>query len=322
MRRKTTPSKRRSHVLEVRVSSPRILWFSFLRRFFRFAKFAVILAILAAAGWGVWQAVLHTFHKNPDFRLAMIDINENPIIDALEVAHISGINLSNRPTVFEINMHRVEEILNAHPGIESASVRRDLPDKLVIRVIPRAPKAWIDCPEAGLRAPRTEGGLLVDAKGFPFPCSAAMLEKSADLPVFRLSSTSEVKPIAGKTIAGAEIERCFRLQDAALRADASANRWIDSIRQANSWSMELVTRDGIRATFSFGGHDAQIARFRAALEHSAAKGVSLATINLIPRHNVPYTVRGDVSAPAPRPISTAAPETRSQKDIRALINRN
>lgn len=323
MRRKTSPSKRRrhNHILEVRVTSPRILWFSFLRFLFRIAKFAFLLALIAGIAWGGWLAIRKTFHKNPDFRLTFVDLNQNPVIDELQFTQIAGIDLSAQPTVFDVHPARVKAALLSQPGIETASVRRDLPNALVVRITPRTPQAWI-APENATETIRQSGGMLVDAKGFLFPCTEKQLETAQFLPVFHLSGKDQTN--GSRQITGAEIERCFRLLDSAARADAGAPRQIESIRQANAWSMELVTRDGITATFSFGGHDDQIARFRLAIEHAAAKGTSISTINLIPRHNVPFTTRNSPAAISP--VSMAAPnvpeEPRSTRDIRNLINRN
>lgn len=324
MKRKTTRSHRRKHmqVLEVRVTSPRILWFGFLRGCFRFSKIAIVVGILALAGFGIWRGVQQTFHKNPEFRLSMIDLNENPVLDGIEFAQVAGIDLTNPPVLFDVDVRRAREILASYPGIASASVERHLPGKLVVRVVPRVAKAWISWSAGGFPGePRTSAGYLIDSTGMPFPCPPTMLESAKELPVLKLAAAPETLAAPGTPVTGAEIERCFRLLDSAIRADADAPGRIDSIRQANAWSMELVTRDGVAATFSLGDHDQQIARFRAAQDHAGAKGMHLATINLIPKHNIPFTLRGD--APVAIPVSAAAPApSRRDRDVNSLLNRN
>ena len=54
----------RANVLEVRVMSPRIAWFSFLKLAGTLTKFACILAVLAGMSWGVWQGN-QDFYKKP-----------------------------------------------------------------------------------------------------------------------------------------------------------------------------------------------------------------------------------------------------------------
>ena len=90
MKRKT--ANRRLHhrnVLEVRVMSPRIAWFGLLRFFAVLAKLACLAAVLTGIGWGVWRGIHHAFYQNPDFRLRVIDLNPNPVIDepGLRVPH-------------------------------------------------------------------------------------------------------------------------------------------------------------------------------------------------------------------------------------------
>ncbi|MES2995195.1 MAG: FtsQ-type POTRA domain-containing protein [Verrucomicrobiota bacterium] len=312
----------RSKTLHLRVTSPRILWIGFLRGMLRLSKLAVLAALAVALGWGVLLGIRQALYKNPDFELVMIDLNENPVVDAIGFAKMTGINLADRPTIFEINVRRAEETLEKLPGVQSAEVTRDLPGTLVVRIVPRMPKAWLHWPAAGFETIRETGGFVIDAAGVPFPVSETMLGTTMDLPVVRLAAKPEKPRATGQVVTGAEIERCFRLLDSAVRADPVAATQIDSIRQANEWSLELLTRDGTAATFSFGDHDAQIARFRSARDHAAAKGLVIATINLIPKHNVPYTLRGD----APEPVSIVAPaeamDSRFDQDVRSLLNRN
>ena len=59
--------------------------------------------------------------------------------------------------------------LKALPGIEDARAERHLPGTLMVRVVPRTPRAWISCPEAGLSEVRRAGAMLVDRGGVAYP---------------------------------------------------------------------------------------------------------------------------------------------------------
>ena len=61
------------------------------------------------------------------------------------------------------------------------------------------------------------------------------------------------------------------------------------------------------ALFGLREHPAQIAKLRAALEHAGQKGYVIDTINLIPRFNVPITVRGDRPPPRAVPVLITPP---------------
>lgn len=326
-KRQTSKTHRRSRskVLEVRVMSPRIAWFSFLKVFGSIAKLACIAAVVTGLGWGVWQGVQRAFYKNPDFRLQVIDLNPNPAIDEVSLAEAAGLDLT--ASLFDIDVDDVTAKLKALPAIKEARAERHLPGKLVVRVVARTPRAWISCPEAGLTGIRRTGGMLVDHDGIAYPCPELQLEKAMNLPEIRLP-LSESNPIrAGARLGHEELAHCMILLDSACSADPEAIHWIDSVKQVNKWSLLVVTRQGTEATFAIGDHERQIARLRAAMEHASQKGYSIATINLIPKHNVPITLRDETAAtPRAIPVREAnAGEIRQERrarDLDTLLNSN
>ncbi len=328
MKRKTTKHRRpsRQSVLEVRVMSPRIAWFGFLKYTVKLAKLACVLAVLGGISWGVWRGIQHAFYQNPDFRLQVLDLNANPVIDELGVAAAAGIDLTANPNLFEIDVKEVCRKLKSLPEITDARVERHLPGTLVVRVIPRAPKAWVSCTAAGLTETRREGAMLVDHDGIAYPCPALQLREAHTLPLIELPANAENPIRPGAKIHQRELGRCFQLLDAAREADPESTQWIGSVKQANEWSMQLVTREGTTATFSLGEHERQMHSLRAALDHAGEKGYGIETINLIPKYNIPITVRDGGAPPKAILVSPTAPaggnDTRRARDLSNLLNRN
>lgn len=325
-KRQTSKTRRRSRskVLEVRVMSPRIAWFGFLRFAGGLFKVACVLAVIVGIGWGVWQGIQRAFYKNPDFQLQAIDLNQNPAIDEIGVAEAAEIDLT--ASLFDIDVDHVAAKLKALPSIQDARAERHLPGKLVVRVVARTPRAWITCPSAGLTGIRSAGAMLVDHEGIAYPCPELQLETALKLPQIELP-LSEGNPITpGKQLGHVELAHCLRLLDSACDADADAIHWIDSVKQVNDWSLLLVTRDGTQATFGLGDHERQIASLRAAMDHSSQQGYGIGTINLIPRHNIPITVRNEAAAPRAVPVAEPSVgeirEERRSRDLNTLLNRN
>jgi hypothetical protein len=314
----------RSKVLEVRVMSPRIAWLEFLRLTGGLMRYALILVAVGGIGWGIWQGIERAFYKNPDFQLKVIDLNANPVVDEAGLAQIIGI--SPPPSLFEIDLAGVTAKLMALPGIEQARAERHLPGTLMVRVVSRTPRAWISCPEAGLSEVRRAGAMLVDRSGIAYPCPELQLEEAKKLPMIQLPP-SEKNPIAaGQRLGHPELAHCFRLLDSASEADPESIHWIDSVKQVNAWSLLLVTREGISSTFGLGDHERQIQSLRLAMDHSSEKGYSIDTINLIPKHNIPITVRTEAAAPRAVPVAEPGPEEiradRRSRDMKTLLNRN
>jgi hypothetical protein len=314
----------RSQILEVRVMSPRIAWFGFLKFAGSLGKIACILAVIAGLGWGAWLGVKRAFYQNPDFSLRIIDLNPNPVIDELGLAEAAGIDLN--ANLFEIDVAKVTAKLQALPGISAAHVERHLPGKLVVRVTPRTPKAWISCADAGLSEARQVGSLLVDRQGIAYPCPERQLETAKNLPVIELPRSETCPIVAGEAVPHAELKHCFRLLDSASEADSEAVHWIESVKQVNEWSLLLVTRGGVSATFALGDHSRQISNLRAAMANSTEKGYAINTINLIPKHNVPITLRSETAAPRAVPVTPPSAgknrEDRRSRDLNTLLNRN
>lgn len=328
MRRKTTQNRRHSHqsVLQVRVMSPRIAWFGFLKFTGSLVKFACVLAVLAGIGWGAWRGIQHTFYQNPDFRLQVIDLNANPVIDEIGLTQVAGIDLAASPSLFDIDVNEASRKLSELPAIIEARVERHLPGTLVVRVTTREPKAWISCPNAGLTEVRRVGAMLVDVKGIAYPCPESQAELATELPVIELPASSDHPLQAGSKIQHPQLQACFKLLDSACQADPEAPRWIDAIRPVNDWSLLLITRQGTMATFGLGDHSRQIENLRAALDHAGEKGYVIDTINLIPKHNIPITVRDSDTPLKAIPVSSTAPtdsaETRRARDPGNPLNHN
>jgi len=327
MRRKTTKHHRKSResVLRVRVYTKRTIWFGFLKFTKNLVKLACVLGLIAAAGWGVWRGIEHAFFKNPDFRLKVINLNANPVIDELGIAAAAGIDLTKTPNLFEIDIREITRKLRALPEITDASVERHPPSTLFVRVIPRAPVAWIRCPEEGLTEVRQTGAMLVDGKGIAYPCPPRLTESAAALPVIELTRSMEHPVQPGQKIWHNDLEHCFLLLDAAREADQESLRWIDTIHQVNAWSLLVKTRQGTEAIFGLGDHARQIESFRAALDHAAEKGYTLDTINLIPKYNIPITTR-DATPPKATPVPLenlpSGSGNRRSRDLDKILNRN
>ncbi|MGA0845642.1 MAG: cell division protein FtsQ/DivIB [Luteolibacter sp.] len=302
MRTKSNKRRHQQNVLEVRVMTPRIAWIGLMRILGSASKWLLLLSLIAGIGWGIWRGIQYAFYHNPDFDLKVIDLNPNPVMDETDLVDLLKIDLMASPSLFEVDTTQARELLSSHPAITSAAIERHLPGTLMVRLKTRTPAAWLSSNE-NPSEPRRVDGLLVDGNGVAYPCPEKQLEHAMKLPVIQLD---EAIPKIGDRVESHTLEMAMRLIEAARSLDADADRSIESIRRVNEWSLELTTRDGTRATFGLREHARQIRNLRDALDHAALKGYQIDTINLIPKHNIPITLRGD-SHP-PRAVIIAEPE--------------
>lgn len=325
-KRRTSNSRQRSRMkrLEVRVMSPRIAWFGFLRMCGRVVKYAVIIALLCTAIWGVKLGIQRAFLHNPEFQLRLVQLNQNEAMDEADVVKTASIDL--RANLFDLNIDVIHDRLAARPEVESVLVERRLPSTLSLQMKARTPRAWIAPAGSDTTAVRHPGGLLVDPLGFVYPCPVLQWQSARDLPVILVPATGAGKSLTIGCIAThPELQRSFRLLSVAMDSDPDASRWIDHIEQANLWSMQLVTRSGTVATIGFSDQERQIKDLATALDHAGHQGYGIATINLIPERNIPITTRDEVAPPRaiplPEPTHQEIREERRSKDLKALLNR-
>lgn len=316
-----------SSILEVRVSSPRLVWLGFCGILARAIKLGFLLAVIAALGWAGHQGYKRVVLDNPDFQLRVIDLNDNPVIDERGLVELTGLDLTSNIT--RVDSAGMTETLLDQPAITDARIERHMPDTLVVRVTTREPRAWIAMPGGGLPAERAVGGLLIDADFVPYPCPELQLEEALALPIILLNEESgqPIKP--GRPLRHETLRQCARLLDNAVEHTPELVATLDTLDQPNPWSVRAVTRDGTEAVFGLRDHPRQLVRLRAALAHAGRNSRELATINLIPRENIPITLKSD-SAPPPRAIPVEEPpvsaadvrQDRRAADLDSLLNRH
>ncbi len=331
MRQRTSKTRRHRHhvkVLKSEVMSPRIAWFNFLDFLRSLTKFAFIIGLLLAAAYGIRAAIEHTFHRNPDFQLKAINLNTNDVLDEAALVELLEIDLA--ANIFDFDVDALEAKLLEQPAISSARVERNLPGTLDFRIKTRTPAAWIACPEEDFPAARNTGSLLVDQEGFTYRCPPGQTEVSQELPILMLSKDGDHPIRPGKPLEHPQYRETLRLLKSVVSECPDELPMVDSISQANAWSLKLITRGGTVATFGLGDHARQLEYLARALEHARRKGYEIGTINLIPKRNVPITVSSEAAPPRAIPVDLEALEAleetpaRSNQadDLRTLLNRN
>ncbi len=327
MRQRTSQTRRHRHhvkVLKAEVMSPRIAWINFLDALRALTKIAVVIGLLLAAAYGIRAAIEHTFHRNPDFQLKAINLSPNDVIDEAELVELLEIDLA--ANIFDIDVDAFEAKLMSQPAIASAHVERNLPGTLDFRLTTRKPVAWIACPEEDFPATRRTGSLLVDHEGFTYRCPAGQVGLSQSLPILALSKIEDHPIRDGNTLDHPQYNATLRLLKSVVSQSPDGLRAVDTISQANAWSLLLVTRGGTAATFGLSDHARQLEYLSRALDHARRKGYEIATINLIPKRNVPITLSADTPPPRAIPVTEDTLEetpARSQADdLRTLLNRN
>lgn len=306
--------RRPTNILEVRISSPRLAWLGFVGFVWGAFKICWVIALVAALGlagqWAYKQVVL----DNPDFQLRVIDLNPNDVLDERGFVKLTGLELTSNIT--RIDVAGMYETLAAQPAIVDARIERHWPDTLVIRLTTREPRAWISSSQSATRKP---GALLIDANSVPYPCPDLQFEAAAQLPAIHLREDAGHPIVPGQPLRHPHLRPCMRLLERTQTDTPDLLARIDTLERLNAWSIRATTRCGVDATFGLREHPRQLTRLRAALNHLDQKNESLATINLIPRDNVPITLKTTTRTPTPDPPENPEPTQETEAPPRAII---
>ena len=316
MRRKTSRfrNRRNDRQIQLQVRSSRIVGFEILRGFKRFAKFAVVLALLGAAIWGGREGFDHFFIENPEFQLREIDLQTNGCLTAQSFAEITG--LDPEASIFAVSLREMSKKLRERPGIVSVKMSRRLPGTLKVEVEERIPVAWIECRRLGIigRDPLT--GVMVDSDGNCFPCEKWWEKSAADLPMVTVLKAHERDFAIGRELRHREAERGLALLQRSQRYLGGSSLSIPVVVVKNGYSLVAIMSDGSEVTFGMYDHDRQLEDFLLILDRARETDRSIVTVNLIPERNLPAMVRDGVE-PATKELSPRQLE----EMVRQILNR-
>lgn len=266
----------------------RIFLIRLARWSFRLAMSLLILTGLGFLAWGGKLAFNHAFYDNPDYRLRSIQLNPNEAINERDLLEITGLDPDT--ILFRIDTAELTRRLLEHPSIKTATAELQTPGTLIVKVTARSPRAWLATTADRSQPQRQPQALLVAEDGVVYPCPLMQFEIAKELPVIELSANEEYPLTVGKVLRHPELAACSRLIRVARDEGDQGIAWIESVSQPNTWSLALTSRDGTVATFGLRDHLRQLNYLHAAFDHARGKGYQLATINLIPRENVPITL--------------------------------
>ena len=283
-------------MVELRVNSPRIFFFSCLRAGGGMVKVMLVLALLVSLYFGGRWGFQKFFVENDEFiiskvPLTIMDTDRTPLfLDFKRIEETCGLQLST--SIFAVDTDDLEEKLQALPEITGAKVVRRMPGTLKISVTERMPVAWIECEVLEIEGRNFRKGRLVDENGVVFPCaSLALWTYSENLPVVALPVAPEKGINSGDVVKDEGFDHALEL--AMLATGSLKDKWaVDRIEVRDSITLELVTLGGSQGTFSYFDLPRQLRHFSKLLKHAEKTGRILATANLIPEKNIPVTFVG------------------------------
>jgi hypothetical protein len=277
-------------MMHLKVTSPRIVFFDFLRFTGRFFKLGLALVVMVGVGVALgfgWQKL---FVENKEFVIRKVEIHQPGGEETRFLTHgrlVKKTGLDLEKTIFAVDTGELAEALAALPEISSAKVNRRLPGTLKIEVTERVPIAWLACDSLGIEGCDRAAGLLVGSDGVPFRCDSVKLwEFAKKLPVVSVEQADEGAIREGEALEHRGLSFALDLVKLANKIQAESQRPA-LVRVKDEILLEMVTRSGVIATMSYYDQEEQLQRLAKLTLHAQRKKQELDRVNLIPRRFVP-----------------------------------
>ncbi|MCB1228111.1 MAG: FtsQ-type POTRA domain-containing protein [Verrucomicrobiales bacterium] len=273
------------HQVELNPETPKTRWQTRLARRKKGFVLGVTLLLafcLAALASTVWK---QAFDRNPLYGLKHVKVVTEGILTGDDIAK-DALGLTIGMDTLLMNHREQRETLERLPEVKEAHVEKDLQGNLTITVEQRRPVAWLECQRLGLLSGRSGLGCLLDAEGVAIPCRV-MLKSFMSLPVIRFEGLSQVHP--GAVVPDHQVTAALRLlREMETRID-SGMAGVEAVEIPVKYAVTVRFRDGLSTTFCPDRLDHQLPRFDRVMSEARRHGWKVATLDLLPEHNVPIT---------------------------------
>ncbi len=275
------------------------------------ARVLAFVAVVIVVAWGAWE-VIAALRANPSNMPAaartvpvknfVLKTNADGVLDAAWLR--SALGLPKGATLMELDLQQLRARLLADGQVSVASLTRNFPDTLEVRIAERAPVARLQA-QFGDGAERT---LLVARDGAVFPghgYDTARIETLPWLAGFKLARAGgRFAPIEGVNVA-ADLLAHAQLDTPHLYA---AWQVVSLARLASDREIEVQTKTGTTVVFGAEGDFAvQLAKLDFQLELLAKATAPVAKINLALGREVPVSFVAPLAAASNTTASAAKP---------------
>lgn len=277
-------------MLQLKVTSPRIMFFQSLKAMRGMMKTIIVFLVLVVGGWFGYQAIDDHFLKNDEFALKHLKISnfeggDTRVLPRERIVEISEIDENG--TIFAMDLDEVKQALLDRPEIVDVEVKRKMPDTIEVRVKERVPVAWLSCRQLGLAGRNPYRGVLLDQDGMSFKCEKGFWKVAKDLPVIEFATSADYAFRLGSKFQHERAERALSFVKLMSELKTDASWEVERIKVVNFYKLEVVCTDDVVGTFGMHDHDRQIKQFFMAREHAKSLGRELEWIDLIPKKNAP-----------------------------------
>jgi len=300
MRFGNTRKRRKQYLLDVKVHTEvrtraRARWIG---------AWLTAAVVLSLTSYGLYRLARHGLETllfaNPRFAIARIHIETDGALTRQQVQRFAGVRVGQN--IFSVNLREAQRNLELIPQVQRVEIRRELPQRLIIRLNERVAVARLQAPSRQLG----DALFYVDRAGVvmkPIKFNDGTLVQplmARVLPVLTGATLADVR--VGRAVESEQVYRALALLDALEQSGAGAALEIEQIDLSKLRHLTLTTKQRMTVRFDVQNFRPQLRRLNAILAWAQQHQRTVASVDLTVSRGVPVSFAG--GAPVRRAAST------------------
>jgi cell division protein FtsQ len=276
--------RKQQHLLDVKVRARKATQHRNRRLLVFISKILLAAAICAGIYFGARIGMRRFFFENPEYRLAMIDVQTDGTLQREQVLKIA--DLREGENVFQVNLAHVHRVLQQLPQVDQVEVVRKLPGEIDIRILERKPIAWITSENEISDPFQSDVAFLIDARGVLMK-EKKLLPEYLGLPVITGCTSESLEP--GKIVQSVEAKAALELLRLSTGSFMQTRFQIREIDASKGYCLVVTDKNHTRVTVGFDHLEKQIQRLEQFLVYADDSRHEIETVNLLVQRNIPVT---------------------------------
>lgn len=276
--------RKQQHLLDVKVRARKATQHRNRRVLVVLSKIGLTVAICTGLYFGARVGMRRFFFENPDYRLAMIDVQTDGTLQRDQVVKMA--DLREGENIFRVNLSQVHQVLQQLPQVDEVQVLRKLPGEIDIRIVERRPIAWITSEKQISDPFQSDVAFLIDARGVLMK-EKKLLPEYLGLPLITGCISESLE--AGKIVQSVEAKAALELLRLSAGSFMQTRFQIREIDASKGYCLTVTDKNHTRVTVGFDHLEKQIQRLEQFLIYADDSRHDIETVNLLVQRNVPVT---------------------------------
>ncbi|MCP4848432.1 MAG: FtsQ-type POTRA domain-containing protein [Verrucomicrobiaceae bacterium] len=256
---------------------------------------------------GVYRGIDYFLFENPSFMVNEISYSTDGNLGKRRVLDCLGLRPGENILRLDLDEMR-GKILADLPRVREVHIIRDIPDRISFDIKERFAVAWLGNPLRLQSPQRCLGGLLVGSDGVVIRCE--MFEQGYEaLPV--IFPEEKITLLPGSMVESVALTKGLEIVLCCEKIFKNSPVKLKSLRVSSPYSLVGYLNTGTEVIFGLEAIDRQISNLKVLLDEGTRRGEALATVNLLPKKNIPVRFTElEISGGAGPDVVPATPENK------------